>query len=104
MPVILDSPESTQVQNVSSVDITTIKIVRIDIDVDGETIVAEYAKGYMDGETFVKLKRGRASIAGNDFLTLASSLADGNKSMYDNIKDAVYTQLIAQGEFAGTIS
>lgn len=103
MPVTLDQPESTQIQTTSSQDITTVKISKIEIDVDGESIFVGYSKGYMDGENFIGLGKGRGRIHGDAFLTIAASMADGNKSMYDNIKDAVYTQLIAQGDFAGTV-
>lgn len=104
MPVTLSQAEITQIQTTSSQDITTVKVSRIDIDVDGQCIIVAYSKGYMDGENFVSLKRGRGRIDGDDFLAIAAGIADGNKSMYDNIKDVVYAQLIAQGDFAGTIS
>jgi len=93
MPVTLDQTETTQVQTTSSQDITTVQISGIDIDVDGQSIRVKYSKGYMDGENFVQLKRGRGHISGDAFLAVVAGM-----------EDAVYAQLIAQGDFAGTIS
>lgn len=104
MPVTLDQTENIEIKTTSSQELTTVKVSTINIDVEGQIIAIRYNKGYMDGENFMAVSFGRGNITGDAFLAIAAGMADGNKSMYDNIKDAVYAQLIAQGDFAGTVS
>ena len=96
MPITLDTPQTTE--------ITTSVISSYNTQIEAQTIVVSLDHGYMDGENFVRLKRSRERIEGDDFIELATGIPDGVKSRYEDVKDALYAKLIAMGVIAGTVS
>lgn len=98
MPVITETP-ITRVYN-------QWYILNFNVDIKERRIIIQYAKICIEDEEIL-IAPGSISIAqivGSEFLDLATSLADGTKSMYDNIKEKLYTYLLTKGLIEGTIS
>lgn len=86
MPVTLGTPEN--------ITVDTAKILRLDINVQSKTITYVIGYGTIDGnDNFTSSRAKRIEISGEDFDTLAGTMADGAKNLYDNLSDISYAHL-----------
>lgn len=95
MPINLSNPENQP-------SITVAKIKSIHIDADG-FIGIDIVKGYEVNGIFTEIKRDRVRLSGDDFTSLANTLPDNNKNLYENIKTIAYNKLIEKGLIVGTV-
>ena len=95
MPINLSNPETQPA-------ITTAKIKSINIDTDG-SVGIDIVKGYEVGGILTEIKRDRVRLSGEDFTSLATTITDSTKNLYENIKTIVYNKLIDKGIVIGTV-
>lgn len=95
MSINLTTPESSPA-------ITTAKIKSINIDTDG-SVGIDIVKGYEVNGALTELKRERVRLSGDDFTSLAATIPDNTKNLYENIKTIVYNKLIEKGIINGTV-
>lgn len=79
------------------------KITSASFDLILGVITLKVAKGYQDGVNFVTLQEFEVPIDQNSSATLFNCASDGTKTLYENVKTALYDYLIDNGVVAGTI-
>jgi len=109
MPFTPDAPISVPI-NQGNVDVDTVNVVELDFALpptDPNTSVGRVIIAYgntVAGE-FVEVRREEFLIPSGDLLPLMNTMANGAKTLYDNLKDQVYGWLSANGKIpTGTVS
>jgi hypothetical protein len=110
MPYTPTTPESVEASQPVSVDLDVIYVTSISIllnpnDSSKDQIRVEFSEGYNSGENFVAVRRKSVTIEGQDFLDLGGAIVTVDSTRYDEIKNAVYGYLSANGHIpGGTVS
>lgn len=96
--------------NQGSVDVDTVHVAEIgfalpptDIGSSVGRVIVSY--GNTVDAVFTEIKREEFLIPSADLLPIMNAAADGAKTLYENIKDQVYTWLSTNGKLpSGTVS
>lgn len=99
MPLTLDTAEAV------NETIDTLEINSFAVDIDASQIHVAYDKGVMDGENFIpKIRDLMLTISGQQFIdSITAFEAGAAATKYDDLKIALYDQLIAATGLTGTV-
>ena len=102
MPLEPTSPESKDVPTTESKSITHFHVVQLKIDLDpnnqsGVEVEVHWQEGYMDSEIFMAVDSKFERLAGQDVLDKINETTDGTTSVYNNVKQRVWSLLQTRG-------
>jgi len=102
VPLEPTSPESKDVPTTESKSITHFHVVQLKIDLDPNDqsavgVEVRWQEGYMDGDAFVGVSTKVEHLAGQDVLDKINETTDGTTSVYNNVKQRVWSLLQTRG-------
>lgn len=97
--ITLTSPVSQP--TLDKVDLLEIQIRRHQGNMSAEVV---YAEGYVANGKFESKNAKREMIRPEDFAPIMQAMANGQKSIEDNLINAILQWLIDQGKVAGTVA
>lgn len=110
MPLTPTNPENEQVPSTVAKDIDTLHVTGLNIminpnDATATTVDVQWSEGYMDGDTFVLVRRKQAMLSGPDVISKINETTDGVSTVYQEVKTRVWAMLQAEGLVpAGSVS
>ena len=110
MPLEPTTPEQRELRVIQNVDATHYHVTHLGIDIDPNdasrlSVHVQWAEGYMDDDTFVSVETKDEVLSGQDVLDSVQETTDGTTSVYNNVKQRVWSLLQDRGLVpSGTIS
>jgi hypothetical protein len=104
-PVSENVPATPVAQDVDTFHLIDIRIQNNPNDAAAISAKVRWAEGYVDGETFIKVKERSHSCEGANFITKMNSATEDGQSFYDAVKNGIWDYLEAEGIIAaGSVS